>query len=66
MAKRLFEFRAQIMMPGAWRQRLEAIAARRSMRVSELLREIIREYLDDEKQVAAEREYLANLSGERS
>ena len=57
MAKTLFDFRAQVPIPDAWRVKLDAIAERRGMRMAELIRQIIRSYLENEDRLLAEREY---------
>ena len=61
--KPLYGFRAHILLPDAWADKLSAIAARRSMRVSELIRQIIRAYLEDEDRLLAERERYDNQGG---
>ena len=73
MVKPLFEFRTQIQLPGAWRARLDAIAERQGMRMAELIRQIIRGYLEDQDRLLAEREYMdqggrlaAGRKGERA
>lgn len=57
-AKTLFDFRAQILIPDAWRVKLDNIAAKRGMRLSELIRQIIREYLENADRLLAERDHF--------
>ena len=64
-AKTLFDFRAQILIPDAWRVKLDGIAARRGMRLSELIRQIIREYLENADRLLAERERYENQGGQQ-
>ena len=73
MAKQIFDFRTQILIPGAWGERLNAIAEGRGQRLAELIREIIRGYLDDQDRLLAERDYVdqggrlaAGRKGERA
>ena len=63
-AKTLFDFRAQILIPDAWRVKLDGIAARRGMRLSELIRQIIREYLENADRLLAERDHF-NRGGQQ-
>lgn len=73
MAKPLYDVQVHFQVSESMKSGLTALAEKKGVRLSELLRDIIRGYLDDEDRLLAERNYLAErgrqaggLMGERT
>lgn len=60
MAKKRYGFRAQLMIPEEWQRKLYAIAEGRCKGVAELMRDIIREWLDDYDRQKAIQDHFDN------
>lgn len=58
MNKVLNDDRLQVPVPGGLRDKLEAVAERRGVKLMELIRAILRGYLDDEDRLLAEQSHF--------